>query len=123
MNLSPLHQQIWKKAVPYLINSRLFDLWHTEKSIAYMQRIISSEKLETHRDVLIPAIILHDIGWSAIGKRKNSDWTAKDLRIKHMEIGAKLANNILTSLSYNKKLIDKICHLVATHDNAYLGIK
>jgi len=81
-----------------------------------------------NRKVLMPAAILHDIGYAAmkIGMRK-ADWERKDKRIAHMEAGAELAKEILQRLNKENKInltaeqIDEIIGIIATHDNCYMG--
>ena len=72
---------------------------------------------------MVPTIILHDIGWSTIGEKKNVSWKDKEMTVRHMEEGANIAKQILEKVGYNQVLIKKIVQLVSTHDNAYLGIE
>lgn len=122
MKLKAKYQEIWNEALPYLKKCRRWDLAHTKISVDFMYQIIKGEKKESLEDILIPAIILHDIGWSTIGKEKNTSWGKKSLRAKHMKNGAILSSKILEKVNYPKDLITKITKLVSTHDNAYLGV-
>ncbi len=123
MRLKGKYKEIWDLATPYLEKCRWWDLWHTEMSVDFMYQILRGEGIEDLGEVLVPSIILHDIGWSTIGEKKNVSWGDKEMRVKHMEVGAEIAKQILERVSYNPKLINKIIQLVSTHDNAYLGIE
>lgn len=120
---NPVFKKIFRMATPLLKKGRWYDLGHTKYSVKFMEEILSEENKLKKENILIPTIILHDIGWSEIGKEKNTQWSKLDLRIKHMEIGAKLAEQILKKIGYPTKLTIKIKKLVKTHDNFYLGIE
>ena len=123
LNLSPEYKKIWDKAKPLLAEGRHWDLWHTEISIEYMQQILKGEKKDQLSSILIPAIILHDVGWSEIGEEKNISWGKAEMRTKHMKEGARLARKILNEIGYDPEKVEVISYLVAGHDNAYLGIE
>lgn len=122
MRLERKYKEIWDLAKPYLAKCRLWDLWHTQISISFLYQIMKQEGKEELENILVPAIILHDIGWSTIGEEKNISWQRKKMRVKHMKAGAKIAKEILEEVDYDQELIKKIVRLVSTHDNAYLGI-
>jgi hypothetical protein len=127
------YQQIWKEARLLLAKGRWYDVVHTTIAISHLGKILhqertqgilkeeSEEQYQECRAILIPAILLHDIGWSAIGENKNTQWNAQELRKSHMEIGAQLAENVLRMVTYSPTLIHRIVHLVAHHDDQYLG--
>ena len=117
------YRGIWGLAKPYLAESRWWDLMHTEMSIGYLFKIIKEEGKEELENVLVPAIILHDVGWSTIGDEKHVSWGGEEMRRKHMEMGAKIAEDVLNRVGYDPLLTKQIVHLVSTHDNTYLGIE
>lgn len=119
MNLRGKYKEIWDLAVPYLINCRWYDLRHTEMSVDFMYQIMKGEGREDLEEILIPAIICHDIGYSVIGEEKNTFFNDHDMRVRHMKEGAELAKKILEKINYKKDLIVQIVHLILTHDNAY----
>lgn len=87
---------------------------------AAMLSLCLKENLD--RNVLMPAAILHDIGYSVVEISKyGADWTGKDKRIAHMEAGAVMARGILgeTGLSLGER--DEIVEIIRTHDNCYIG--
>jgi hypothetical protein len=72
--------------------------------------------------VIIPAIILHDIGWSAVPE--NLHLTAfgpkpsnpKLTRVHELE-GAKIAEAILEKSHYPSKKVKEICQIIRGHDS------
>jgi len=117
------YREIWELAKPYLAKSRWWDLMHTEMSVGFLHKILKEEGKDYLADVLVPAIILHDTGWSTIGEGKHVLWGGEEMRRRHMEAGAKIAEDILSQVGYNPELTKRIVHLVSTHDSAYLGIE
>ena len=122
VKLKEKQKEIWDLAKPVLAKCRWWDLLHTRMSIGFMHQIMSEEGKENFEEVLIPAIMLHDIGWSTIGEEKNVSWNEENLRVKHMKAGVVIARQILERVNYDPKLTEKIVHLVSIHDNEYLGI-
>ncbi|HEY4034038.1 MAG TPA: HD domain-containing protein, partial [Ktedonobacteraceae bacterium] len=128
-----LYQQIWREASVLLAKGRWYDLVHTAIAIGHLGKILhqertqgilrdeSEEQYQEYRAILIPAIMLHDVGWSAIGENKNTQWSDQKLRRGHMEIGAQLAEHVLSMVTYSPILTRRIVHLVAHHDDQYLG--
>ena len=85
-----------------------------------MEDILEGEGMLELENKLMPAIILHDIGWSQLGEEKNYAWHSKENRILHMKEGAKIAKRILLKTHYKIDLIERIVYLVGTHDKEYL---
>ncbi|HIH17496.1 MAG TPA: HD domain-containing protein [Nanoarchaeota archaeon] len=80
------------------------------------------------RNVLMPAAILHDIGYSALKISKyGADWNSRDKRIAHMEAGAVMAADILKGTASMPAEVDgverveEIVEIIRTHDNCYIG--
>lgn len=127
------YRQIFTEASVLLARGRWYDLVHTIIAVAHMSEILEGERAQgilrdvteelyqEYQAVLIPAIMLHDIGWSAIGENKNTEWDDRELRTRHMEVGAQIAQRILQAVAYPPALIQSIVHLVAHHDDQYLG--
>jgi hypothetical protein len=120
--MRPVYQTILNLARPLLVQGRWWDLWHTERAVEHMAQIIEGENLHDRAAVLIPAIILHDVGWSALGDAKHTAWEVQSARREHMRVGAQLAGSILAQVGYPPQLNGEIVHLVATHDNWALGL-
>ena len=79
-------------------------------------------KDDLERNVLMPAAILHYIGYSALKISKyGADWQGKDKRVAHMEAGALMAKDVLKDSSLSPEKIGEIIEIIRTHDNCYIG--
>lgn len=83
---------------------RVHDIEHIYRVLTFALDISRFEKVNT--DILITAVMLHDIGRSA--ERRNQ-------RVCHAVEGAKLAKNILKELSYSDKDIIHVQSCIRTH--------
>lgn len=75
---------------------------------------------DADEDIVLPAIILHDVGWKMIpedeqkkGFGPNPD---KDEQRVHELEGVKIAEEILISMEYDKEKILKILQIIDGHD-------
>ena len=124
-------RQLWDVVKQYLKRGREQDLPHTRVCVDFAYRLLEEEGGD--RAVVIPAIMLHDIGYSVIGQpdlyRRTTYFSvyrgetgpntySKELKEAHMIEGAKLAREILQSLNYETRLIDEIVDIVATHETS-----
>lgn len=112
----PLYARIFERARPCLQtrdNER-----HTRIAYGYVLRLLEAGGAP---DVAIPAILLHDIGWSrvpdalhlaAIGPKA----TNPEIRDIHEREGARMAEQILAELGYPEEQARRIVHIVAGHD-------
>lgn len=69
---------------------------------------IAEKEKSVNLDVLIPAVLLHDI--ARIEESKDKTGT-----IDHAELGSKMAREILENLKYDSDIIRKITHCISTH--------
>src|SRR5438270_225085 len=83
----PIFVEIFRLCQKYAVNGRWWDAWHNEITTVNMITILTEERRTELKDILIPAAILHDIGWSKIDDSKETRWGDDDLRIAHMKIG------------------------------------
>lgn len=115
--MKKIHKKILKKAIPFYENGRKGDVEH----IKWLAEVITKyvDETEVDYDILIPVIILHDIGYSKIPKKLNSF----ELNIKklHAKYGAEIAEQILEELNYSKNQINEIKRLILKHDNWIFG--
>lgn len=130
----PRYRKILHEALPLLAKGRWYDLSHTLIAVKDMSAVLAGERTngilkdipeeeyQRYRKILLPSIILHDIGWSSVGPEKNSQWDRADLRVTHMAKGAELAQGILENSGYDPELNPEITALIAHHDDQYLGI-
>ena len=96
MLLKPIYQKVYERAKPFLRTRK--NLIHTKISLQYALKLLGHGKGD--EEVVIPAILLHDVGWKTIPE--NLHLTAfgpnpsnpKLARIHEVE-GAKIAKPIL----------------------------
>lgn len=121
MNFSKdIFQKIWEAALPY--QDKRDDVGHAEIVTKFAMKLCELE--EANGDIVIPAAILHDIGWSQLPEKEkylifNSGATKEeknDVRIRHQEEGVKLARGILEKMKYAPEIIEKILEIISQHD-------
>lgn len=116
--LKDIYERIWDLARPYL-NTRKNDI-HTEISTGLAQQLLAQEGGE--EDIVIPAIILHDVGWKEVPENIQSkafgpktsmpEWN----RVHEIE-GAKIAGDILRKVNYQEDKILEIQEIIKGHDS------
>jgi len=111
------YQNIWKLAVKYLekgINKDFVN--HTEGVVKAMELILKKEK--GNPDILIPAAMLHDVGWAKVSKKYQCTSNKAD-RLQgmknHIEFAPEIIKEILKSLNYNNFQINEIINIVKSH--------
>ena len=117
MLIKPIHQKIFEKAKPFLRTRK--NLLHTRIALRYALKLLQSEKGD--QEVVIPAVLLHDVGWKMIPA--NLHLTAfgpnpsnpKLARVHEVE-GTKIAQAILKDLQYPSQKIKEICRIIRGHD-------
>jgi putative nucleotidyltransferase with HDIG domain len=115
-----IYQKIWELALPY--QDKRDDAGHAEVVTKFAIRLCKLEK--ANGDIVIPAAILHDIGWSRLSDEErfiifNPDATKEDkfkIRLRHQEEGVKLAVEILNKVNYSPKFADQILEIISQHD-------
>lgn len=113
-------QKIWEAALPF--QDKRDDVGHAEIVTKFAIKLCESE--QANCDVVIPAAILHDIGWSQLSEKEkflifNEKASRSDLlnaRFRHQEEGIKLAREILNKVNYPSDLSEKIIEIVSQHD-------
>ncbi|KKQ01741.1 MAG: hypothetical protein US11_C0004G0011 [Candidatus Roizmanbacteria bacterium GW2011_GWA2_36_23] len=113
--------QLLKLSLPFYAKGRLWDSIHLLIGIEHLMTVLKNIKSIKLRNILVPAFILHDIGWSKLGNEKNTGWGSVKMRSLHMKFGAIIAKLLLSEIKYPKKYIPEIINLVAHHDDVYLG--
>lgn len=111
------YDRIWNLAKPYLKKSVKKDLiLHTKGVVKAIQLILRDE--EGDEDILIPAAILHDVGWSKVPKNlqksiEKSEW--REAQELHLEYSVPIVKKILSSLNYKKDQIQRIIEIIKSH--------
>jgi len=131
MDINDEFQELWDVSKEHLKQGRKVDLPHTRICVDFAVRLLREEGGET--GIVIPAIILHDVGYSVIEEpglykkttyysvyKNGQDAAAYSSKLKelHMVEGAKLAISILKSLKYEDRLIDEIVDIVGNHEDS-----
>jgi HD superfamily phosphodiesterase len=109
---------IFDLARPYL-DTRDNEL-HTRVACRFARRLLDAEGGD--ENVVLPAVILHDIGWKTIPEElhlKAFGPGENDLSINriHEVEGARLAREILEEFGYDSGLADEIAEIILGHDS------
>ncbi len=115
-----LEKTLAAKARPILEKGRKGDWEHTLRTIEYGRKLLSTEKGE--EDIVIPALYLHDTGWSAIDYQdfiKASPAKKKETRSLqlHMKQSARIADEVLQELAFARDQRIRIVSIIAVHDD------
>ena len=111
------YQKIYEFAIPFL-QTRQNEI-HTY--IVYQYALLLLEDEPGIREIVIPAAILHDVGWSSINfddfKHASPERKRKTMSLSlHMKQGAVLAQEILKDLGYDPRKTNTIISIIAIHD-------
>jgi HD superfamily phosphodiesterase len=118
--MKAIFEKIWELALPY--QDQRDDPGHAEVSLGFARELV---KLENgNEDVIIPAIILHDVGWSQLVKERRmlifdkdtNDEDKKVLQLEHEREGVRIAREILQIVNYPEELIPEILEIISGHD-------
>ena len=117
MVIKPIYQKIFERAKPFLRTRK--NLTHTQIALRYALRLLREKKGD--EGIVIPAILLHDVGWKMIPS--NLQLTAFGPNLSNPQLvrvhevqGAKIAEAILKELHYPPKKIKEICEIIQGHD-------
>ena len=114
-----LYEKIEEQAKPYL-DTRANDI-HVSICYGMAERLLSHYP-EADPDVVLPAILLHDVGWKMVPEEKQLSAfgpRADDMETRrvHEIEGAKIARRILASLAYEVKKTEEILSIIDGHDS------
>jgi len=108
---------MWRQAIPYLKKGKKKDfVTHTKWVIKSMEILLKKEKGD--ESLLMPAAILHDVGWSKVPlalQKAISGAKAKKALELHLEYCPPIIEKILNNFNYNKDKIKKIIDIVLAH--------
>jgi HD superfamily phosphodiesterase len=118
--MQDIFNQIWELALPY--QDQRDDSGHAITSLKYARQLAEQEGGEA--DIIIPAIILHDVGWSQLVKERrmlifdkdSSKEVKREVQLEHEKESARLAGEILHKLNYPEEKIKEIQEIVSQHD-------
>jgi HD superfamily phosphodiesterase len=118
--MKAIFDKIWQLALPY--QDQRDDTGHAETSLNYARELVLREG--GNEDVIIPAIILHDIGWSRLIKgrrilvfaRSAREEDKLEVQLEHQNESVKLASHILKEVNYPGELVPEILEIISQHD-------
>ena len=94
--MKDVFQQIWELAKPYLKKGVVKDfVVHTEGVIKAMELILKQE--EGDERILIPAAILHDVGWCNVPPRLQKSNDRED-KVKAMSLHLEYAKPVIKTV-------------------------
>lgn len=114
-----IYQPIWEQAKPYLA-TRSNDT-HTLYCYYFAEQLLKIHP-EADENIVLSAILLHDVGWSAVPEDKQlqsfgPNMIYPELRILHETEGARIAGEILQGLNYDAEKIEEIMTIINGHDS------
>lgn len=115
--MKKIYKKILEKALPYYERGREGDVEHIKWLFETVPRFVDESEVDF--DILIPVVILHDVGYSKVPKE--SDPLKLNIRKLHSKEGVKIAESILQKLDYTNNKISEIERLILKHDNWALG--
>ncbi len=109
--------KLLKAALPFYEQGRPGDVEHIRWLYRTVPGLVSEE--EADYDILMPLILLHDVGYARVPK--GADPFKLDIRRLHMEKGAEIAEELLARLGYEKDKIAEVKRLIKKHDGWAFG--
>jgi len=111
---------IWNLAAPFLAtrDNDAHSLYAYGIARALLTQIASADE-----NIVLPAILLHDTGWSTVDERENLEAIAPDrdgsrdhLVVKHEKEGARIARSILERVGIADVDVEQIVAIIDGHD-------
>ena len=111
-------EKIYQRARSYL-NTRRNDV-HVDISLQFARELLKAEGGD--EDIVIPAIILHDVGWKKVPeslhlKAFGPRATSPELNRMHEEQSVQIAGVILSEVQYDQDKISEILNIIDGHDS------
>jgi len=116
---STLYDRIYKLAEPYWATRK--NEFHIPSSYEYARRLLSAYP-SADEDVVLPAVLLHDVGWKMVPEEKQRDAFGPEVKDQetrrfHETEGVRIAREILASLAYDKEKTIEILSIIDGHDS------
>ncbi|WP_300464155.1 HD domain-containing protein [Desulfobacula sp.] len=116
IEMNTIEKTLFNEAKPYLSIRR--NEIHTQNVIDFAFKLLQEEKGD--RDIVIPAAILHDVGWIKISEdniRKAMGPNGDESIVRvHEEEGVKIAEGILEKHLNSHRKISEILEIISGHD-------
>ena len=110
--MKEIYKKMWQLALPYYKKGRPGDVEHIKWMIKESIKVSKKESIDD--SILLPLIILHDIGYA---ETKKDNPFKINLRKEHMKKGAIIATQILKKINYPKNKSKRIIYFISVHDN------
>jgi len=116
--MKAIFKRIGSLARPYL-DTRMNAL-HAEISVRFAMALM--EKEGGSEDIIIPAVLLHDVGWKRVPEELHLQAfgpkaTAREWNRIHETEGAKIAKEILLQVGYDEEKAGEILKIIEGHDS------
>jgi len=116
--MSTIYDRIYRKAEPYWATRN--NDHHIPSSYDYARRLLAAYP-SADEDIVLPAVLLHDVGWKMVPEEKQRgafgpDVKDEETRRFHEREGVRIAREILTSLHYDERNTDEILSIIDGHD-------
>lgn len=120
MDLKVVHKKIWDLAFSY--QDKRGDEGHSKITLDFALQLLDLQA--ANPDIVIPAIMLHDVGWDKLPEEERlladrSDTPPqkfRELRLWHQKEGVKIARMILAQVDYDEQLVPHILEIISQHD-------
>jgi HD superfamily phosphodiesterase len=117
--MSTVYDEIYKRAEPYWA-TRKNDA-HVPCSYDYARRLLIHYPA-AEEAVVLPAVLLHDVGWKMVPEEKQRDAFGPEVKDEatrrfHEKEGVRIAREILGSLAYDREKTDEILSIIDGHDS------
>jgi HD superfamily phosphodiesterase len=115
---------VWNLAAPYLA-VRNNDS-HTLYAYGLAHALLASIP-EADPEVVLPAILLHDTGWSTVDGELILEAIAPgggrpDLVLQHEKEGARIATEVLSALGRDPEVVRRVAEIVDGHDSRLVAL-
>jgi hypothetical protein len=115
---SAVYDEIYRKAEPYWA-TRKNDL-HVPSSYDFAHRLLSFHP-SADPDIVLPAVLLHDVGWKMVPEEKQRDAFGPHVKDRetqrfHECEGVRIAGEILASIDYPREKTREILSIIDGHD-------
>jgi hypothetical protein len=108
---------IWERAQRLLKKAKKKDfVLHTKYVVMAMEALLNKE--QGNPDILIPAAILHDVGWSEVPQELQlamDERRSGQALVEHIEKAPMLIRKVLQELNYSEEDITDIVRIVKAH--------
>jgi HD superfamily phosphodiesterase len=119
--MKEVFEKIRELALPY--QDKRDDPGHAEITLKYARKLLETEG--GNEDIVIPAIIMHDIGYSQLEKERRllifnkeaKEEIKKSIVQEHQAESVKLARTILKQVDYPEHLVEEILEIISQHDS------